>query len=356
MKKLRIAFCGGGTGGHYYPAVAILEELASRVDYELLYFTVKDKIDDRSVEGDFPGVHRVPLDLRGLLRPLYRPENALILYSHLKANGLVLDHLKGFEPDFLFSTGGFVSFPVVKAAHKLGIPIYIHEQNSVAGITNRKMSVYARKVFVAFEETLKQLRIPEKNIILSGNPVRETRKTREDLFDEFKLPKDCKLVVVLGGSLGSSVINNTMEELYSSIDGLGRKLCFIHSTGDVNAAESLKRFSFLRAFPYLERLVDAIAVSDLVISRGGATSIAELQYYGRKGIIIPWPGASENHQFHNARSLERVGLGYVILEDALTPERLLSAIDHMLLMKCDYKPPRRPVEIVLDYILREESI
>jgi UDP-N-acetylglucosamine--N-acetylmuramyl-(pentapeptide) pyrophosphoryl-undecaprenol N-acetylglucosamine transferase len=92
------------------------------------------------------------------------------------------------------------------------------------------------------------------------------------------------------------------------------------------------------------------------VSRGGATTIAELQYFGRKGIIIPWSGAAENHQFYNARSLERVGLGYVILEENLTSTALRIAIKEMLHRQISYKPPRRPVEIVLDNILREESI
>ncbi len=356
MRKLKIAFCGGGTGGHYYPAVALLQEIGKRTDFDLLYFTVKGKIDDRSVERDFPGVSKVPLELRGLLRPLYSPGNIPILFSHMMAKKQVLRSLMDFRPDFLFSTGGYISFPVIKAAHELKIPIFIHEQNSIAGITNKRMAKYAEYFFISFEETAGEVKLPAERIVLSGNPVRESTKSREELLKGFGLSSELPFVVVLGGSLGSSVINDACEKLYDLLEESNMFMNFLHSTGDEEKAKDLLRFPFVRSFAYIENLSDAIAVSDLVISRAGATTIAELQYHGRKGIIIPWPGAAENHQLHNAISLERLGLGYVILESDLTPEKLFVAMQEMLVKDIGYMPPRRPVDIILDYILREESI
>ena len=356
MQKLKVAFCGGGTGGHYYPAVSILQELKRLREIDLLYFTVSGKIDDRSVGKDFPEAKIVPLELTGLKRPLYSPANAGILFSHLKTERSVRERLAEFSPDFLFSTGGYVSYPVVKASHKLGIPVYIHEQNSVVGIANKSLARYARLLFISFEESRSKLEIPAERIILSGNPVREAKSTKSEVMKRFNLAEESPFIVVLGGSLGSEVVNSALEKFYSEIEGNGHRLTFLHSTGDDNWALSLNRFPFVRSFSYIEDLTDAIACADLVVSRGGATTIAELQYFGRKGIIIPWPGAAENHQFHNARSLERVGLGYVILEENLTSTALSIAIREMLQRETCYKPPRRPVEIILDNILREESI
>ncbi|MBN2219359.1 MAG: UDP-N-acetylglucosamine--N-acetylmuramyl-(pentapeptide) pyrophosphoryl-undecaprenol N-acetylglucosamine transferase [Kosmotogaceae bacterium] len=356
MKKLKVAFCGGGTGGHYYPAVAILHALSRVRKVELLYFTVSGKIDDRSVERDFPGAKRMSLKLTGLKRPLYSPANASIFFSHLRTERSVKKQLAEFSPDLLFSTGGYVSYPVVKAANSLGIPVYIHEQNSIVGIANKRLAKYAKLFFISFEESRRDLELPRERIIFSGNPVRESKITRNEVMKRFDFPERKPLIVVLGGSLGSEVMNKVCEELYKEIQGNDSELTFLHSTGDESSAISLRRFPFVRAFSYIEDLTDAIACADLVVSRGGATTIAELLYFGRKGIIIPWSGAAENHQFHNARSLERVGLGYVILEGNLTSTALGIAIDEMLQRKISYKPPRRPVEIVLDNILREESI
>jgi UDP-N-acetylglucosamine--N-acetylmuramyl-(pentapeptide) pyrophosphoryl-undecaprenol N-acetylglucosamine transferase len=356
MKKLKVAFCGGGTGGHYYPAVAILHALSRVREIELLYFTVWGKIDDRSVERDFPGVRKMSLKLTGLKRPLYSPANASIFFSHLRTERSVKRQLAEFSPDFLFSTGGYVSYPVVRAAKSLEIPIYIHEQNSIVGIANKRLAKYARRFFISFEESGRDLELPKERIVYSGNPVRESKITRNEVMKRFDLPDNKPLIVVLGGSLGSELINRACEGLYEEIQSNDCELSFLHSTGDESSAISLRRFPFVRAFSYIEDLTDAIACADLVVSRGGATTIAELQYFGRKGIIIPWSGAAENHQFYNARSLERVGLGYVILEGNLTSTALRIAINEMLHRKISYKPPRRPVEIVLDNILREESI
>jgi len=356
MKKLRVALCGGGTGGHYYPAVAILHELSKSRELDLMYFTVSGKIDDRNVEQDFPGAKRVPLRLTGLRRPLYNPANAGILFSHFNTERYVKRQLSEFSPEFLFSTGGYVSYPVVKAAHQLEIPVFIHEQNSVVGIANKRLAKYARLFFISFEESREALDIPQEKIVSSGNPVREARASRSEVFKKFSLSEKSPLIVVLGGSLGSETINKVFEELYCGMRERKKELSFVHSTGNDETALSLRRFPFVRPYAYIENLTDVIACADLVVSRGGATTIAELQYFGRKGIIIPWPGASENHQFHNALSLERVGLGYVILEEKLTSAALSIAIDEMLQKEISYKPPRRPVEIVLDNILREESI
>ena len=355
MAKLRVVACGGGTGGHYYPSMAVLKRLQEVRELEILYFTVPGKIDDRSVEKDFPGVKRVPLKVKGLKRPLYKPENIGIVFHHLAVQKDVVRTLMKFRPDLIFSTGGFISFPVVKGASKLGIKVFLHEQNSIPGIANKKMAKYADRVFVSFEESASKFPAGSR-ILCTGNPVRKTTGNRKELLSELGFSPEEPFVVVMGGSLGSEIINGLARELYSKIGESGEKINFLHSTGNSFTTESLSGFPSVMASDYIPDIHEYIAVADAVISRGGATAIAELLNYNTPGIIIPWPGATENHQYYNALSLEKRELGYVIIESESTVDKVYVSLKKLL--SRGKKPagnPETPVNVIVDYLLQEEE-
>jgi len=355
-KNLKVAFCGGGTGGHYYPAIAVYQELSKRFDIEALYFTIAGRLDDKNVEKDIPRVKRIPLKVKGLRRPLAHPENFFRVLSHLRTSSKVKKILKDFNPDLVFSTGGYISYPVVKAAHTLGIPIYIHEQNSIPGIANKKLSVFARKVYVSFSESADYFPVPKDKIIVSGNPVRKPVKNREELLNQLGFDPKTPFVVITGGSLGSDLLNELALSLYSKILEHGPNINFLHITGNENIPAKLNEFPFVIEKAYEPELHEYINIADAVIARGGATTIAEILNYKSFGIIIPWEGAAENHQYYNAVSLEKQGQGCVILESAATPEKIYSTLVTTL-KRMSFKNNevfRNPARVIVEHVVREE--
>lgn len=355
-KNLKVAFCGGGTGGHYYPAVAVYQELSKRFDIEALYFTIAGRLDDKKVEKDIPGVKRIPLKVKGLRRPLTHPENFFRVLSHLHTSSKVKKILKAFGPDLVFSTGGYISYPVVKAAHALKIPIYIHEQNSIPGIANKRLSVFAQKVFVSFSESADYFPVSKDKIIVSGNPVREPVKNRKELLAKLGFDPKIPFVVITGGSLGSDLLNELALSLYAKISEHGPNMNFLHITGDETLITELKKIPFVIGKAYEPDLHEYINIADAVIARGGATTIAEILNYESFGIIIPWEGAAENHQYYNAVSLEKQGHGCVILESAATPEKVYSTLVTTL-KRMSFKNNevfRNPARVIVEHVVREE--
>jgi len=352
-KSLRVAVCGGGTAGHYYPALSVIKEIQKRTVCEVVYFTSSGRIDDKRVEIDLPGVRREPLMLHGLQRPLFHPGNAKVLLKHFFDISRVRIVLKDFQPDFTFSTGGYISFPVIRASRSESVPVYIHEQNALPGLANRKLARYARLFFVSFEESKTLVPIEQERIILSGNPVRLPSKQKEELLSGLHYKQDLPFFVVMGGSLGSEAINTLCEKLYIIVQKERPDFQFLHVTGDPVATRRLRSFSFVRSFDYVEDLHNYMYFSDCVIARGGATTIAELMRYKTRGIIIPWPQATDNHQYFNALSLANAGLGCVILENAATEEHIFKE-----LVKCTEKDQSfpdtesEPAAVIAEYLLR----
>lgn len=348
---MKIAVCGGGTGGHYYPALAFIKGIAGRYPVDILYFTVKDKLEDKKIEKDFPGVEKFSLDIRGLIRPLYHPKNFIVVHNHRKKINEIKRKLKEFSPDFIFSTGGYISYPVIKAANSLNRKIFIHSQNAKPGLSNKKLSKYAHNVFISFEESKKYFLLSEEKIIYTGIPIRKCIPDREKKLNELKFSDSKPVILVVGGSFGSPIINDTMIKVYEK----GSKgINYIHVTGNSKISEELKKYDFVRNFDYIDNLHEYIAVVDGVVSSGGASSIAELKYYNVPGIIIPKKYAAENHQYYNGKSLEKYGLGYVILEDELNERNLTLKIEKILSLKHpEIDNYRDPVDIMIDAIERE---
>ncbi|MEA2067247.1 MAG: UDP-N-acetylglucosamine--N-acetylmuramyl-(pentapeptide) pyrophosphoryl-undecaprenol N-acetylglucosamine transferase [Thermotogota bacterium] len=350
--RLRIAVCGGGTGGHYYPLVSVINALKKVRELEVLYYTSKGRLDDRYAERDIEDVKKIPLDVKGLKRPLYSPKNAVVIFNHLVTTKMVKKSMNEFSPDLVFSTGGYISFPVVKAASKIGLPVFLHEQNSIPGIANQKLAHYAKKVFISFEKSKNYFKnIENERIILTGNPVREVKKSKKEVYDSLGIGLDKKLVVICGGSQGSDFINGIMTEIYNGMKD--DRYFFYHITG--NADTKINVYPFVKTKKYNPQLNEFMAVADCVVARGGATTIAELAHYDTPGVIIPWSEATENHQYFNGLRLQEMGLGYVILENAVTSGGLLKTISKI---STNYRPKlknkKEPAETIARHLLQEE--
>ena len=327
-KKVKIAVAGGGTAGHVYPAISVLEYIAREHQLEILYFTVPGKLEERIIPRYFPDARLEPLNVKGFKRPLYNPGNLWVITRLIPIIAKVKKILGRFQPHFVFTTGGYITGPVAFAAHRMKIPLYIHEQNSKVGVANRLSLPYATKIFLSFPGSIRD--IPPKyrhKVVVSGNPVRfkemspdERRKLRKSLGFE----DEEKLVFVMGGSRGSHFLNDLVEKIQHLVNAR-----FIVITGDPAWTKRLKSKGIV-AFTYTERVPDILNIADCALTRAGATTIWELYTYGIPAILIPWEGAAEGHQLENAKFLCEYGEAVIIREKTATPEKVAEALEKQL--------------------------
>jgi len=316
--RIRILFACGGTGGHVFPAIAIAEEIEKKnSQIEILFVGTKNKIESRIVpERKFrfqtiwiSGLQR-NLSLTNLLFPLK------VLVSLLQSFFI----LKKFRPSVVVGTGGYVCGPVVSVASLLNIPTVIHEQNSYPGITTRLLSKRATQVHLTFKVANNYLQRSD-NIFVTGNPTRAELDTvnREEAMKYFGFDSSIekKTLLVVGGSLGASTLNNAIVNLLDELTKNNVRL--IWQTGKHQAKELQKislKYSkndlWLSAF--IERMDYAYAIADMVLCRSGATTIAEITRLGKAAILVPYPFATANHQEENTKVLVKENAAEMILD------------------------------------------
>jgi UDP-N-acetylglucosamine--N-acetylmuramyl-(pentapeptide) pyrophosphoryl-undecaprenol N-acetylglucosamine transferase len=329
---MRIAVAGGVTGGHIYPAVAVLQYFMKQFDsVEVLYFATPHGLENREIVRLFPSARIVKLETRGILRPYYSFRNLSILYKAARSFFVCKKELEEFKPDFSFITGGYVSVPVGWASQKLRIPIFLHEQNAIAGLANKLIGRRSERIFISFPESARDFKLRDAHRILhTGNPVRITEERDRCIFTTYGLNPNKKIVLVAGGSHGSDFINELMLQLYTKWKQKNNGIEFLHSCGDPAFLKKIGTFAFVKAIPFIQDMHCYIANADAMISRGGATTVAEIEYYGIPSLIIPWPGAAENHQLINAISLEKHGAAYYLEEKEATLEALEKKLSALL--------------------------
>lgn len=330
---MRVVLTGGGTGGHIYPALAIAEQLkADKPDTEFLYIGGKRGLENSIVPA--AGLPFETLDITGFRRSL-SADNLKTVLRFLRGVQASSELLEKFKPDVVVGTGGYVCGPVVYAAHKLRIPTLIHEQNAIPGLTNRFLSRYVNTVAVSFDGTQDQF--PKaRRVMYSGNP-RATTVHRADSAEGFRLlglPAGTPIVLVVGGSIGAKAVNEAVFEMVPEIGRMPR-VHYVYVTGKryyEKAKRSLEEApggtpANLHVLPYVDRMPEVLAASMLVISRAGASFLAEVTSLGIPAVLIPSPNVTNNHQEVNARALEDEGAAIVILERDLNGSRLFSAVE-----------------------------
>jgi len=300
MKRFIIS--GGGTGGHIFPAIAIADELKRRLpDAEILFVGAKDRMEMQKVpQAGYPieglwisGLQR-KLSWQNLLFPLK------FISSLLKSRSII----KRFKPDAVIGTGGFASGAVVKVAGQMGIPTFIQEQNSYAGITNKMLAKNAHKICVAYD-AMEQF-FPKEKIVKTGNPIRDgllnIAQYRSEGLSYFHLDSQRKTLLVLGGSLGARRINQLIEQQLPLFEQLGVQVLW--QCGKLYYEEYKKYNSEqVRVLAFIDRMELAYAAADVIISRAGASSVSELCVVGKPVIFIPSPNVAEDHQTKNARAI-----------------------------------------------------
>lgn len=339
---IKIAFAGGGTAGHLNPAIALIEEITTHCSLKALYFINPGKIEAKVLPARFPWIKTVPLRVKGFERPLHSVKNVVALSLLIPALIKAMGELRKFKPDCVFCTGGYITGPVALAAWLLKIPVYLHEQNSVVGVANRMSLRFAKRIFLSFPESLETIPLKYKNkAIVTGNPVRKPKMEREELemFMENLGLRGEKLILVMGGSRGSDFLNQMVEKIHDRI-----KARFIVLTGSSGWTERLKHYPNVAPFDYLEEVPDLLSIADTAITRGGATTVWELYTSGLPALIIPWEGATEGHQFLNAKFLERAGTARVLRESEATADRVVRELSMLLNMK--RRPSLDPNEIL----------
>lgn len=305
-KPYRFIISGGGTGGHIYPAIAIANEIKSRYsDAQILFVGAKGKMEMKKVPE--AGYKIIGLWISGFQRRvsidnLYFPFK--VLFSYVAANKII----KRFKPHAVIGVGGYASGPIMLAARSKRVPSMIQEQNSYAGLTNKRLGKKVEKICVAYENMERYF--PKNKIVITGNPVRKdilnVGEKREQALKHFSLKPDKKTILVLGGSLGARTINNSIiKHLQQIIDA---DVQLIWQTGKFYYEEMVSKarnlnLDNIRILEFIREMDLAYAAADVVISRAGALSISELCLVGKPVIFVPSPNVAEDHQTKNARAL-----------------------------------------------------
>ena len=312
----RFILSGGGTGGHIFPAIAIADEIKRRLpEAEILFVGAKDRMEMQKVpQAGYPieglwisGLQR-KLTWQNLLFPLK------FIHSLLKSRQII----KRFKPDAVIGTGGFASGAVVKVAGQMGIPTFIQEQNSYAGITNKMLAAKAKKICVAYDGM--EAFFPKEKIVKTGNPIRggliDIQRHRTEGGVRFHLNTEQKTLLVLGGSLGARRINQLIEAQLPLFEQLGVQVLW--QCGKLYYDDYKKYNSEqVRVLAFIDKMEEAYAVADVIISRAGASSVSELCVVGKPVIFIPSPNVAEDHQTKNARAIADKGAAILLRESEL---------------------------------------
>ena len=307
------------TGGHIFPAIAIADELKRRLpDAEILFVGAKDRMEMQKVpQAGYPieglwisGLQR-KLSWQNLLFPLK------FISSLLKSRSII----KRFKPDAVIGTGGFASGAVVKVAGQMGIPTFIQEQNSYAGITNKMLAKNAHKICVAYD-AMEQF-FPKEKIVKTGNPIRDgllnIGEYRSEGLSYFHLDSQQKTLLILGGSLGARRINQLIEQQLPLFEQLGVQVLW--QCGKLYYEEYKKYNSEqVRVLAFIDRMELAYAAADVIISRAGASSVSELCVVGKPVIFIPSPNVAEDHQTKNARAIADKQAAILLRESELNEQ------------------------------------
>lgn len=301
-RPLKIIISGGGTGGHIFPAIAIAQAIQKlRPDTEFLFVGANGRMEMEKVPA--AGYTIVGLDISGLqrqlsLKLLWWPVQVLL--ATMKAKKIV----KEFNPDAAIGVGGYASGPTLQAAAGYGVPSLIHEQNSFAGITNKLLKNKVSRICVAFDGMEKFF--PKERLMKTGNPIRKEILNKDvdkaAAYSFFGLDPAKKTILVIGGSLGARTINESIFDKSEHLEKEGVQLLWQTGKWYYNIGKSAETEA-IKVHEFIYRMDLAYAIADVVISRAGAISIAEIAYLQKPVILVPSPNVAEDHQTKNAEAL-----------------------------------------------------
>lgn len=324
---MRVIVSAGGTGGHIYPALAIINKIKEKEpNSEILYIGTHNRM-----EKDIVPKHNIPfkqIEIYGFNRKqLFKNFKTIkCLYKSYKE---VKKIIKEFKPDVVIGVGGYVTVPVIYAAHKLKIKTFIHEQNSVAGASNKFLSKYVDLIGVSFKSSIAEF--PKEKTIFTGNPCSENAvKVKEAKKIEFNLTETKKLVLFVMGSLGSSKMNEFLLKTMSLFKNKDYEVLFVTGSSSYDDIKKVDLPNNVKIVPYIDNMARIMKKTDLIVSRAGASTLSEIISLNIPSILIPSPYVPNNHQYKNAIDLINNKACILIEEKDLKGDILVHRIDEIL--------------------------
>jgi UDP-N-acetylglucosamine--N-acetylmuramyl-(pentapeptide) pyrophosphoryl-undecaprenol N-acetylglucosamine transferase len=318
---MKVLIAAGGTGGHIYPGIAVAKELMRRDEgSEVLFVGTARGLETRIVpENGFQLslINSAGLKSVGAVKKL--KGLAVLPRSFLEARQII----RQFRPHVVVGAGGYVSGPVLLMAKVMGVPTLVMDSNALPGFTNRQLARFVDKAALTFEEALPYF---GRKGVVTGNPV------RKEFFDVPAKQRDDRFhVLIFGGSQGAHAINSAMADALEHLGGLAERMSITHQTGEADfeqIRESYSRSAITQydVRPFISDMVSEFAKADLIVSRAGATTCAELAAAGKAAIMIPLPTAADDHQRKNAEAMQNAGAAKMLLQRELSGESLAAQI------------------------------
>ena len=330
MKAIIVA---GGTGGHIYPAIAIMNKIKENEENsEFLYIGTSDRMEKDIIPA--LGIKFIGLEMTGLNRakPL---SNIEVLHKFRKAIKESRKVIKKFNPDVVIGAGGYITAPVLYAAHLEGKPVLIHEQNSIPGVSNKFIGTFANRICVSLPNSMNLF--PKDKVVYTGNPrSEEIIKVDKLSKTELGFKKNKKLVVVVMGSLGSTTMTEKIKELIPAFNDKDYQVLIITGKKYYDDYKNIEVSDNVKIEPFMDNLINLLKDSDLIVSRAGASTIAEITAIGLPAILVPSPYVTNNHQYKNAKELEDAGACKIVTEEDFSKETITKAIDDLFSNQKEY--------------------
>ena len=323
---MRFILTAGGTGGHIYPALSVLDEIKKDKENEYLYIGTSNRMENELIPSmgiPYIGIEIYGLEKRNLVKNI---KNVACIQKAYKRCLRIMDD---FKPDAVIAFGGYVTLPVCLAAKKRKIKVFLHEQNMLPGKTNQYLSKKADATFISFKEGKDKLKC--KNIIYTGNPVAQ-RAIECKKIDKTTLgfAKTKKLIIIVMGSLGSTSVNEKLLDFLRTFERKDTEVLFITGKSSYSTLNTnLIVPKSTKIVPFFNNLPSLMKSADLIISRAGASTIAEIMAVRIPSILIPSPYVANNHQYYNAMDLVDKNISVMLEEKDLNKDSLIDTIDRI---------------------------
>lgn len=323
---MRVIISAGGTGGHIYPALAIVNKIKEKEpDSDILYIGTHNRMEKEIVPQC--GIPFKSIEVYGLSKNIGKSIKALKCLS--KATKECIDIMNEFKPDVVIGVGGYVTAPVIRAAHKLGIKTFIHEQNSVPGKANRYLAKKVDMIGTSFTSSIKYL--PREKVVYTGNPCSESAIHAVPMSKhEFGLDPKRKLVLFVMGSLGSSKMNDFLVKTMPKFSGKDYQILFVTGKDNYNTIKNNVFPKNVVCVPFIENMPKIMKNTDLMVSRAGASTLSEIIALEVPSILIPSPYVPNNHQYKNALDMINNNACVLIEEENLSSSLLVEEIDKLI--------------------------
>ncbi len=337
---MRVLMTGGGTSGHVNPAIAIAESIKKNFPgSEIAFVGTPRGIENKLVPA--AGYKLYHVDVRGIRRSL-SPANLRAAYLALTSPYKAKKLIKEFKPDIVIGTGGYVSWPVIKAASMMGVPSMLHESNAYPGVAVKMLSGVVDKILLNFDKTAEYLKCPKEKLVTVGNPLRSgfvpasDKKTAKVAVGADKYEK---MILSYGGSMGAQYVNEAVLAMMRDYTKHHPEILHVHAVGSIELADATKMYSDygldgtpnIKMLEYIYDMPAQMAAADLLICRAGAMTISEVAMMRKPTVFIPSPNVTENHQYKNARMLEEAGAAVIIEEKDLDGgKRLVAEVEAIL--------------------------